>query len=108
RKLDLLQLVAAALKLKAQDGSYPTTNNQVQTLCKYENLDQGCKFKDYLDNGVPSDPLGDTGLYWYSSDGNTAQFYASLELDLKDPDQPCRTSDAELLQHANLICVTAS
>src|SRR5437879_1147209 len=46
RKLDLLQLVAAALKLKAQDGSYPTTNNQVQTLCKYENLDQGCKFKD--------------------------------------------------------------
>jgi hypothetical protein len=45
--------------------------------------------------------------YWYSSDGVTAKFYASLEEEVPEVQQ-CKTSDVELSKRDNVICVTAS
>ena len=108
RKVDLLLLVDAAKKYKDDKGSLPTTETHVQSLCTYKELDQGCKFGAYTDSGdVPADPVGNGYSYWYSSDGTTARFYASLEEPLTGDEQPCDTDDAELAKHANVICVTA-
>lgn len=104
RKLDLTRLVQAAQKFKAQTGAYPSTNGHVQTLCTYEQLDQGCQFRQYIDGDLPKDPLGNGFNYWYSSDGTSARFYTSLEQGLGS-DKACDTNDAELLKHPNVICV---
>lgn len=107
RKVDLLLLVDAATKYKDDKGNLPTTEAHVQSLCTYKELDQGCKFGAYTDSGdVPADPVGNGYNYWYSSDGTTARFYASLEQPLTADEQPCDTNDAELLKHANVICVS--
>jgi hypothetical protein len=105
RRLDLLTLVEAAGRLRERDGSLPETNNNVQTLCAYEQLDQGCKLRDILDD-IPSDPLGDPvkNGYWYSSDGLKARFYASMEGDLPE-DQRCTTEDEELLKRSFILCI---
>ena len=103
RRSDLLLLLGAAAKVKAQDGSYPSTNGNVQTVCNYKEIDVGCKVLALSDAaGTIADPakIG----YWYSSDGQSAQFYASLEGDVAKEDQ-CVTSDAELKKHDNVICV---
>ena len=102
---DLLLLVEAAGRLKQQDGSLPTTNGNVQTLCAYEDLDQGCALKDVL-SPLPLDPLGSPvqNGYWYSSSGQKAKFYASLEVEIPE-DQRCATEDAELKKRAYVICV---
>ncbi len=105
RRADLLQLVGAAADYKNQKGSLPATNNNIQTLCAYETLDQGCALRDVL-SPLPLDPLGSPvqNGYWYSSDGARAKFYASLEGEIPD-DQRCTTDDAELKKRAYLICV---
>lgn len=107
RRLDLLALQGAAEEYKRENGSYATTGGNVQTLCNYVDLDIGCAYKDVLDP-LPTDPLGDPvkNGYWYSSNGSTAKFYASLEDDVPD-DQRCETTDAELQKKAVLICVEA-
>jgi len=105
RRTDLLLLVEAAGRLKQQNGSLPSTNNNVQSLCAYENLDQACALEEVL-SPLPIDPLGapvENG-YWYSSDGQRAKFYASLEVEIPE-DQRCPTEDAELKKRAYLICV---
>ena len=108
RRVDLLVLVKAASKYKDDKGSLPTTDAHVQSLCTYKELDQGCKFAAYTDTGeLPADPVRDGFNYWYSSDGKTAGFYASLEEPLQADEQPCDTNDAELVKHANVICVSA-
>jgi hypothetical protein len=103
RKSDLLLLLAAAGTVKASDGSYPSTNGNVQSICNYKDIDVGCKIQKVVGDAV-ADPakIG----YWYSSDGKTAKFYASLEGEVAK-DLQCPTSDAELKKHDNLICVTA-
>ncbi len=103
RKSDLLLLLAAAGTVKAKDGSYPSTNGNVQSICNYKDIDVGCKIQ-----AVAGDAIADPAKvgYWYSSDGNTAKFYASLEGEVAK-DLQCKTTDAELKKHDNLICVTA-
>lgn len=105
RKSDLLLLLAAASQVKARDGSYPTTRGNVQTLCNYKEVDLGCKIQALAGGG---DAVADPAKvgYWYSSDGSTAKFYASLEGTVAK-EQQCQTSDIELLKHDNVICVTA-
>ena len=106
RRNDLLALLGAANDVKKRDQGYPSTNGNVQTLCNY-NVDTGCTFKDFLDP-LPFDPSRDPvkNGYWYSSDGKTAKFYASLEGDIPD-DERCKTTDAELVKKSVLICVEA-
>jgi hypothetical protein len=109
RRTDLLLLLGAANDLKAKEGAYPSTSGNVQTLCAYKDLDQGCKLKDFLANKtIPFDPLGDPvkNGYWYSSDGKTVKVYASLETEIADAEQ-CTTSDAELQKKAYVICIGA-
>jgi hypothetical protein len=105
RRSDLLLLLGAAAKVKARDGSYPSTNGNVQSVCTYKDIDVGCKILALADGG---DTLGDPLKigYWYSSDGQSAKFYASLE-DAVPSAQQCTTSDAELQKHDNVICVSA-
>ncbi len=105
RRSDLLFLLDAASRIKSRDGSYPSTKGNVQTLCNYKEIDVGCKIQALAPGG---DAIGDPAKigYWYSSDGQSAKFYASLEGDVPK-DQQCQTKDAELVKHDNLICVTA-
>jgi hypothetical protein len=107
RRSDLLVLVGVAEDFKAENGGLPSTNGNVQTLCNYQDLDQGCALSEVL-SPLPFDPLRDPvrNGYWYSSDGTTAKFYASLEGEIPD-DQQCETQDAELMKKAYLICVEA-
>jgi hypothetical protein len=105
RKADLVLLLGAANQLRERDGSYPSTNNNVQTLCSYEQQDVACALRDVLP-ALPIDPLGDAirNGYWYSSDGETVRFYAALEGAVPE-DQLCDTSDAELTKRQNVICI---
>ena len=107
RRLDLLALMGAADEYKAENGDYASTDGKVQTLCNYVDLDIGCAYKDFL-TPLPLDPLGDPTKngYWYSSDGGTAKFYASLEDSIPD-EQKCPTEDVELQKKSVLICVEA-
>jgi len=106
RKSDLLLLLAAASIVKTRDGSYPTTRGNVQTLCNYKEVDLGCKIQELA---VGGDAVADPAKvgYWYSSDGTSAKFYASLEGSVAK-EQQCQTTDAELQKHDNVICVTAN
>ena len=104
RRSDVLILYQAANALKDRDGSYPDTKGNVQTVCAYKDADVGCGLKDVLPGDIPHDPFSANDGYWYSSDGQTVAIYASLEGDIAD-DQRCDTSDAELVKHANVICV---
>ncbi len=106
RRTDLLVLLNAANQVKARDGSYPDTHNNVQTVCKYKNNDAGCVLQSVLGGSVPEDPLGNGEGYWMQSDGSHVKFYASLENPIDDS-QKCPTTDAELVKHDNLICIGA-
>lgn len=106
RRTDLLVLLNAANQVKARDGSYPNTNNNVQTVCKYKDNDAGCVLKSVLDTGIPEDPLGSGEGYWIQSDGSRVRFFASLENSISDSEK-CPTTDAELVRHDNLICIGA-
>ena len=97
RRTDVLVLYQAANALKAQDGSFPSTNGNVQTVCTYKDVDAACKLADVLPGDIPHDPFGANAGYWYSSDGDSVAIYASLEGDIPD-DQKCNTSDAELAE----------
>src|SRR5947209_12873224 len=92
RRIDLLSMLDGFNKLKARDGSYPTTNGNLQTLCVFKDIDVGCALKDVLSSGPPQDPLGDPvqNGYWYSSDGNSLKLYASMEGDVPS-EQRCET-----------------
>lgn len=102
RRGDLLLLLAAAGKAREGDATYPSTNGNVQSLCTYKEIDRGCKIQALAGGEAISDPLK-IG-YWYSSDGQSAKFYASLE-GAVPKDQQCVTNDAELKKHDNVICV---
>jgi hypothetical protein len=103
RRSDLLLLLGAAAKVKASDGSYPTTNGNVQTLCNYKDIDVGCKLLSASDVGSTIADPASIG-YWYSSTGQSAQFYADLEGEVPE-DEQCETNDEELKKHDNVICV---
>ena len=106
RRSDLLILVDAFERLKAREGEYPSTGGNVQTLCAFEDLDEGCALKEILGPTLPVDPLGaqTQNGYWYSSDGDIFMVYASLEEEVP-AEQLCDTDDANLQDKANLICV---
>jgi len=106
RRTDLLVLLNAANQLYDRDGAYPDTRNNVQSVCKYEDIDAGCALKSFIDGGIPEDPLGNSEGYWIQSDGTRIRFFASLEGAI-DESEKCPTTDAELLKHANVICVSA-
>jgi hypothetical protein len=108
RRADLLVLLAALEQFKAQEGEYLSTGGNIQTLCVYRENDLGCRLEDVLGHEVPRDPLGDAiqDGYWYSSDGDSATIYASLEGDVPESER-CRENPDFAEATPNLICVTA-
>ena len=107
RRSDLLILFDALRQLHDREDEYPTTGNNVQTLCAFKELDAGCALTEILGETLPADPFEgpiENG-YWYSSDGQSFKIYASLEIDLA-PGQACQTSDATLLTKPNVICLS--
>jgi hypothetical protein len=107
RRGDLVRLLLAANAIRDEDGSYPETGGNVQTLCVFEDLDQGCRLKDTIEGGVlPQDPFGEPIVngYWYSSDGDTVKIYASLELEITEEER-CATDNVDLREKASLVCI---
>ena len=78
-----LEAVRAALDLYAQEnGEYPNTDGQVQTLCAYTTLDIGCGL-----TATPIDPLGSPirNGYWLRTDGQSYVVIALQEVPLDEP-----------------------
>ncbi|MCH8949463.1 MAG: glycosyltransferase family 39 protein, partial [Chloroflexi bacterium] len=78
-----LETVRTALDLYAQEnGEYPNTRGQVQTLCAYTTLDVGCNLA-----ATPVDPLGSPirNGYWYRADGTSYVVIALREVVTEEP-----------------------
>ena len=106
RRSLLLVAIDGFQKLKQQDGSFPSTNGNIQTFCVFKDLDVGCKLGDVI-GSVPADPLGEPlrNGPWYQSDGSYAKIYVSFEQDIP-PEQVCETDNVDLSQKPNLVCTT--
>ena len=106
RRQDLLRLLGAFDEILRDEGEFPTTGGNIQTLCVYKDLDVGCAVGEILGD-VPEDPLGtspDFG-YWYQSDGEQMTLYAALEEEI--PDEERCPSDYSEFQDKVLICLHA-
>jgi len=90
RKDDLQQIAAALEKYYDKKKEYPTTGGNLQTVCTYEEIDAGCKLKDFLDP-IPSDPRGDAAQngYWYASDGKSYSLIAIVDLEANSSSEAC-------------------
>lgn len=79
RKEDLAEIQALLEQYAQQNGSYPETRNDVQSLCAYRTLDAGCALESI--GPIPPDPLGApiTNGYWYRSDGQSYTLIALRE-----------------------------
>ncbi len=111
RELLLLRF-ALAVHLE-RFGEYPNTQGQTQSLCVFEDLDQGCDLKRVLDEGqegLLQDPLGDplANGYWYVSDGGTYTIWMLRESAGAGSDFACPEAPPFLIDKGALFCVTAS
>lgn len=105
RRGDMLILIYGFQQIREEEGEFPSTGGNIQSLCVYKEIDQGCKLKDVIGAEPPSDPLGDPNEngYWYQSDGKTAKIYVSFEGEIAD-DQRCDTDYIEFEDDPNMIC----
>jgi len=89
RAQDLVAIQQALEQFRSDEGEYPNTNGNIQTLCVFEDSDAGCALQDIL-SPLPQDPLGDPAMngYFYASDGATYTLYATRE-----GDQPAECSE---------------
>ena len=107
RRADVLVIFDGLLRIRESDGTFPSTNNNIQSLCVYRDVDVGCELDDVLGKTPPGDPLGEPQLngYWYQSDGTTAKLYVSLEGDIDDAER-CDTDYVDFEDDPNMICPT--
>jgi hypothetical protein len=99
RRDDLRILTAALHAYKQAHRTYPSTNSNVQTACRFETLDQLCGLRPL---GVTAfqDPAGED--YWYSSDGQSFTLYASLD---SPPGVSETCQPRELARVPHLLCL---
>ena len=104
RQQHLAEVQQALEDYRAEEGEYPTTNNNIQTLCVYEGDDAGCALKDFLDP-LPQEPLGDPSIngYFYQSDGERYVLYAIREADAVPE---CEDHPAHLERFDSVMCVS--
>ncbi len=83
RVQDLADLQEALEQYREENGAYPDTDGNVQTLCAFLDADAGCELEQVL-SSLPSDPLGDPGSngYWYASTGQRYVLFAQRESEL--------------------------
>jgi 4-amino-4-deoxy-L-arabinose transferase-like glycosyltransferase len=105
KRADLDRLSTAALKYKAANGQFPSTNKETLPLCPFPVVDAGCGLEPFMDL-LPGESLSDTGCfpYLYASDGNTYTLYAVLEAAPEDG-KTCPSVPKELAGIANVYCV---
>ena len=111
RLRDLAQLRAALEEYRDRFDGYPNTDNNVQTMCAYEDLDKGCDLKEVLDEeggGILSDPLGEpvANGYWYASDGKAYTIWMLREGPGSPGDPICPESNPHLKEKGPLFCLT--
>jgi hypothetical protein len=108
RRADLLVLLSALDRYAADEDEFPSTGGNAQTLCVYRETDGGCALEEYVTGELPHDPVGDPILtgYWYSSNGQRAVVYASLEETVPES-QICQENPSFAEDIPNLICVVS-
>ncbi len=111
RLRNLAQLRTALDEYRDRFDSYPNTDNNVQTMCAYEDLDKGCDLKKVLDDDADSilkDPLGEPVLngYWYASDGETYTIWMLREGPGNPGDPICPETNPHLKEKGPLFCIT--
>jgi hypothetical protein len=107
RRADLLVIFDATKKLRDKDGKFPPTNDNVQSVCIYQDTDALCALEQFLGGPPPEDPFGAQNGYWYSgsADGQSMKLFAALEADTP-PDPRCSSNDEGMQKRPNVICVT--
>ena len=107
RQGDLQSVQESLEEYRAENGSYPSTENNIQTLCIFES-DEGCALEEVL-QPIPVDPLDPPGEpsadngYWYTSDGDSYTVFAQREGEALPE---CAAEHPEHLQHIDsLLCV---
>ncbi|MEX0750527.1 MAG: hypothetical protein WD359_06925 [Dehalococcoidia bacterium] len=106
RRGALVLLLVAADEYRDENGEYPSTGGNLQTLCVYKDDDVGCDLAETYDGALPEDPAGDPikNGYWYQSDGETVKIYAALELEISDSER-CPTDNVDLRVKQSLVCI---
>ena len=86
------------------NGTYPRTGSNIQSLCVYTELDVGCALRDYAPDGVlPGNPEGDPYQY-LSEDGTTWVLFARLEGNVSEAERCAHSSAANVQDREHLIC----
>ena len=106
RVQNLEQIQVALEQYRQDNGQYPSTSNNIQSLCAFDPQDAGCALREVLDP-LPQDPLGNPveNGYFYTSDGETYTLYA-----LREGDQApeCGDHPQHLKDLDSLICISGS
>jgi hypothetical protein len=106
RELPLIQ--AALTEYLERFGSYPNTGSRPQTLCRFQEVDEGCDLKEVLADeelGILQDPVDPDG-YSYASDGQTYTIWM-LHQGADNPGDPiCPEVIPHLQDKGPLFCVT--
>ncbi len=104
RQQDLQAIAQALEEYRDDNGEYPNSDGNIQSLCVFEDTDVGCELREVLDP-LPIDPLGEPASengYWYASDGDTYTVYAQRE---SNEVPACPEHPDHLSQFDSLICV---
>ncbi len=82
REQDLFALLLALEQFRQDEGEYPNTAGNIQSLCVFRDADAGCDLERFIDP-IPQDPLGDPAKngYFYRSTGEEYTVYATREGD---------------------------
>ena len=86
RRLDLEEIQAALAQYALENGAFPSTDGQRQSLCAYRSLDVGCSLEAI--GHVPfEDPLTDRiqNGYWFLSQSDSYIVIARRETDQDSP-----------------------
>lgn len=99
-----LMLLGQALEeYEQENGHYPDTDGNIQTLCAFREIDVACDLDEIL-SPLPEDPLGDASGngYWYASDGSSFAVYAQRESQRFDA---CEEHPEHLQEFDSVFCV---
>ena len=104
-RVEDLETIEQALEEYVQEnGNYPDSGGNVQTLCVFPESDIACELEDVL-SPIPTDPLGEPlaeNGYWYASDGETFTVYAQRE---SEQFETCAQHPDHLQGFDSLLCV---